>query len=80
MQIAQDVNKHVKCVTIVSFVVQILVVVIKLTELYTKMKRGEEGWLHIHTLVEDIREVVVKRIILVMDLDEYVDEILVRNS
>ena len=41
-EIAQDVNEYVKGVTIVSSVVQILVITTKLAELYTETKRGEE--------------------------------------
>ena len=79
VQVVQDVTEYVKCVTIVSSVVQTLVIATKLAELYTEMKRGNKEWPRIYARIEDLRKVVVERIVSIMHLDGHVDEILVRN-
>ena len=59
VQVVEEVNKYVKCVPIVSSVVQILVIGIKLVQQYTEMERGEKAWSRIHPCVEDLHKVVV---------------------
>ena len=41
LQVVEDVIEYVKCVPIVRSVVQILIIAIKLAELYTEMKCGK---------------------------------------
>ena len=69
LQVVENVIEYVKCIPIVSSVVQILIIATKLGELYPGMKRGKEARPRIHARVENLREVVLKRIILIMDLD-----------
>ena len=60
--------------------VQILIIPTKLAELYTEMKHGKEAWQRIHVRVEDLREVVVKRIIMITDLDSASNTSLLRSQ
>ena len=69
VQVVEDINEYVKYVPIVSSVVQILIIATKLAEMYTEMKRREEAWPLIYARVEDIREIALKQIIMIMELD-----------
>ena len=78
-KVVQDVNECAKCVTVVSSVVQVVVITSKLVEIGKEMIHEIKEWPNIYARVLNLREEIAERATPILHPDGDVDELLVKN-